>query len=375
MAPPNLALPAISLLFTSFCCAAPDTAWSGALETIKCIRAQGQGNDLAKPAWKLLAAGPSSSIPALLEAMDGANDYSANWLRSAVETISQRDVTRGGKLPLDELEKHLLDVRHTPRARRMAYELISKTDASRARKLLPGFLNDPGSELRREAVQQVVEEALKTRSNGDKAAAIAGFQRALGFARDVDQIEGIAKQLTELGQKVDLQKTFGWVTKWALIAPFDNVGGAGFERVFPPELKIDLTGEFDGKANRVRWLDYETRSEYGMVDFNKTFTALKGAAGYAYAEFVSPVARDLEIRLGCKTGWKVWLNGRYLFGRDEYHRGVEIDQYRMPVQLDAGINRILVKNCQNEQTENWASEWEFQLRITDSLGTPIVSAR
>ncbi len=307
--------------------------------------------------------------------MDGANDYAANWLRSAVETISQRAVARGEKLPIDALEKHLLDVRHAPRARRMAYELIAQADPSRARRLLPGFLNDPGSELRREAVQQVVAEALKIRSSGDKAAAVAGFQRALGFARDVDQIETIAKQLTELEQKVDLQQTFGWVTKWKLIAPFDNVGGAGFAKAFPPEQKVDLTGEFDGKAGRIRWQDYETLSEYGKVDFNKTFTALKGAAGYAYAEFVSPTARDAEIRLGCKTGWKVWLNGRYLFSRDEYHRGVEIDQYRMPVRLEAGINRILVKNCQNEQTETWASEWEFQLRITDALGTPIASAR
>ncbi len=375
MASRILAFLAFTRLNSILCVAAPDAEWSRALETITSIRAEGKGNDLAKPAWKLLSAGPASSIPALLEAMDGANDYSANWLRSAVETIAQRSVAMGEKLPLDALEKHLLDLRHSPRARRMAYEIIDQADANRARKLLPGFLNDPGSELRREAVQQVVSEALKIRSADDKRVAVAEFQRALGFARDVDQIETIAKQLTELGQKVDLQQTFGWVTRWKLIAPFDNVGGAGFARVFPPEEKIDLTGEFEGKAGRIRWQNYETLSEYGKVDFNKTFTALKGAAGYAYAEFVSPTARDAEIRLGCKTGWKVWLNGRYLFSRDEYHRGVEIDQYRMPVRLEAGINRILVKNCQNEQTETWASEWEFQLRITDALGTPIASAR
>jgi len=36
-----------------------------------------------------------------------------------------------------------------------------------------------------------------------------------------------------------------------------------------------------------------------------------------------------------------------------------------------GRNTILVKVCQNEQTEDWTKEWEFQLRVTDDLGTPI----
>src|SRR6185436_3406270 len=92
-------------------------------------------------------------------------------------------------------------------------------------------------------------------------------------------------------------------------------------------------------------------------------------------DFVSERAQPVELRLGGKNSWKVWLNGKYLFGRDEYHLNEEIDQYRMPVQLEAGRNTILVKVCQNAQTEDWAEEWEFQLRVTDSLGTPILPAK
>ena len=68
-------------------------------------------------------------------------------------------------------------------------------------------------------------------------------------------------------------------------------------------------------------------------------------------------------------------NGKFLFGRDEYHRGAEIDQYRLAGELKKGRNTILVKLCQNEQKEEWTKEWEFQLRITDALGTPIASAK
>jgi hypothetical protein len=44
----------------------------------------------------------------------------------------------------------------------------------------------------------------------------------------------------------------------------------------------------------------------------------------------------------------------------------------MPAQLQPGHNTILVKVCQNEETEEWTNEWDFQLRITDSLVKPIL---
>ncbi len=125
----------------------------------------------------------------------------------------------------------------------------------------------------------------------------------------------------------------------------------------------------------MKWVPYETRSEYGLVDFNQAISSLKGAVGYATSEFWSDSARPAQVRLGCKNGWKVWVNGTLVFGRDEYHRSAEIDQYRMPVSLRAGRNLILVKCAQNEQTQDWAKEWEFQLRVTDEQGTPIVSTR
>jgi hypothetical protein len=64
-----------------------------------------------------------------------------------------------------------------------------------------------------------------------------------------------------------------------------------------------------------------------------------------------------------------------VFGRDEYHRGREIDQYTMPVRLKAGKNTLLVKVCQNEQRESWTQEWDFQIRVCDPTGTAIHSSK
>ena len=37
-------------------------------------------------------------------------------------------------------------------------------------------------------------------------------------------------------------------------------------------------------------------------------------------------------------------------------------------------NTILVKVCQNEQTEEWAQRWQIQLRVCDATGTAVLSA-
>jgi hypothetical protein len=34
---------------------------------------------------------------------------------------------------------------------------------------------------------------------------------------------------------------------------------------------------------------------------------------------------------------------------------------------------ILVKCLQNEQTEDWAQNWDFQLRVCDATGTAVLS--
>ena len=347
---------------------------ASSVERLKAVGPEGQGNAAAQAAWNEVAKAKASQIPELLVAMDGANDYALNWMRAAIETAVQRESAAGAKLSLKSLEVLLRDTRHHARGRRLAFELIQKLDASRAQAMLPEFLQDPGSELRREAVAQLMTRAVG-QTNTAKATAVTMYRQALGFSREADQIEDIAKRLLDLGDKVDLAKTFGWVSKWQLIGPFDNAGEVGFAKVYPPEERLDLTAELAGKSGSVKWFPYETRSEYGLVDFNQAISSLKGAAGYATAEFWSDSVRTAQVRLGCKNGWKIWVNGTLVFGRDEYHRSAEIDQYRMPVSLKAGKNILLVKCTQNEQTQDWAKEWEFQLRVTDEQGTPIVSTR
>ena len=363
----------VACLCLRLCSAAPSDV-ADAVKAVRAVGAEGRGNAAASAAWKQLAAADPGQLTAILGGMDGANDLVANWFRAAVDTIASRELGAGKKLPVDALLAFLRDTNHSPRARRLAFELVARVQPDTAEKLLPGMLNDPSLELRRDAVDRVMAGAARSLEAGNKPEAIQRYREALRFARDVDQVQGLARKLRELGEAVDVQKLFGFVAQWKIIGPFDNTDGKGFAAVFPPEKQLDFAAEYDGKSGRVRWTDHVTKDEFGMVDINGICEPLKGVTAYACAGFVSDKEQPVELRLGCKNAWKVWLNGRLLFEREEYHRGMQIDQYRLAARLLPGRNTILVKLCQNELVEKWTVEWQFQLRVCDHLGAAILPA-
>ncbi|MCX6901775.1 MAG: hypothetical protein NT105_24100 [Verrucomicrobia bacterium] len=353
-------------------CSASPSDLADAIKTVRAVGAEGRGNAEASAAWKKLAASDLSQLTTILSGMDGTDDLIANWLRAAVDTIVSRETVAGKKLPAGDLLAFVRDTNHHPRARRLAFELVARIQPNTTDKLLSGMLDDPSLELRRDAVDRVIADATRAFDAGKKPEAIQRYQQALQKARDVDQIQSVARKLRELGETVDLPKLFGFLTQWKVIGPFDNADGKGFATVFSPEKKIDFAAEYDGKSGKVRWSDYVTKNEFGMVDINTIYEPLKSVTAYAYTEFVSDKARPAELRLGCKNAWKVWLNGKLLWEREEYHRGMQIDQYRLTGRLQPGRNTILVKACQNELVEKWTVEWQFQLRVCDHLGTAIL---
>jgi hypothetical protein len=349
--------------------------WTSPLDQLRKVGPEGAGNTEAAAAWNALTAlGPEMLVP-VLTAMEGASPLARNWMRTAVETVFDRALAAKTAVPGEAIEAFVLDREHEPNARRLAFELYARLAPEKAAALVPGFADDPSPALRRDAVAKLLEEGKAQLESGDQAKSLATLTAALDAAREVDQIDAVTKLLREkLAQKVDLPKHFGFLSHWHLIAPFDNTGRAGFDRVFSPEQTIALDAEYPGKDGKpVKWQAYATPDDYGKVDFNQPFGPIKEVAGYAYTEFQAAEARDAQIRLGCKNAWKVWFNGELLFGRDEYHRGQRIDQYSLPVKLKPGKNTILVKACQNEQTQDWTVQWEFQLRVCDATGTAILA--
>jgi hypothetical protein len=105
-----------------------------------------------------------------------------------------------------------------------------------------------------------------------------------------------------------------------------------------------------------------------VVNLNKALGKQKGTVAYAYTIIDSPQEQQVEVRAGCIVALKIFVNGKPVFAREEYHHGMALDQHIGRATLRKGRNEILIKVCQNEQTEDWAQEWQFQLRLCDELG-------
>jgi hypothetical protein len=343
------------------------------LKPLLAVGPGGVGNREAAVAWQQVAQSDASQLPVLLAALDQAGPLAANWIRTAIDAIAERQLQRGGKLPTAELERFLAETRHDPRARRLAYEWLVRVDPTAPDRIIPTMLNDPSVEMRRDAVERLIEQGTRlAETQKDQAAAV--YKQALSASRDLDQIRLLAERLRRLGQQVDLPRHFGFILQWKTVGPFDNTGEKGFAVVYPPEKGIDLSAACPGKHGSVKWGDSISKDDYGHIDLNKALGEEKEVVGYAASEFVAEKPQDVEFRLASFNAVKLWLNGKLIDEHDVYHGGSQMDQYVSRTTLSPGRNTILVKVCQNAQTQDWAKVWGFQLRVCDPMGGAVLSA-
>lgn len=353
-----------------------------ALQAVTAVGPRGEGHDAATAAVQRLEQADADDLTRILAAMDGVNPLAVNWLRGAFESVADRVLSASGRLPVDQLEAFLADISHNPRARRLAYEWIIKAEPEAADRIIPEMLNDPSAEMRRDAVARLITQGEQQETDGQQEAARQTYEAAMQGAVDGDQVETLAKSLDKLGASVDLVDHFGLLTQWKVIGPFDNRGGIGFAAVYPPEQELDFDAEYEGQLGPVSWEgikaptppDVYDVGKVGRVDLAELTAPHKGAVTYTATEFVSPDAGPVEFRIGTPNAWKLWVNGEQVFGQEEYHRGMFFDQYIVRAELKEGENTILLKVCQNEQTEDWAQDWVFQLRICDLTGRALNSA-
>jgi hypothetical protein len=354
----------LSITFLSPRVASADV--SSLLIRIKTVGREGQGNVEAIKAWQELVKQGPAALPAVLTGMNDADPTALNWLRAAVETIADQAISTKQPLPADQLELFVKDTKHSGASRRLAYEVLQRIDPSASTRLIPGMLNDPSQELRRDAVELAIKEA---GALTDPAATTSALQKAFAAARDRDQVDAIAERLKKLGVEVDLAKHFGFVRQWMLVTPFDNRGGVGFAAIYPPEKGVDLSISYDGKeGTKAAWKESVSTDPYGWVDLNKVIGPLKGTVAYAYTVIDSPTEQAVQVRAGSPNALKMFLNGKQIFFREEYHHGSRTDTHVGKGVLKPGRNELMLKVCQNEQTESWAQEWKFQLRICDDIG-------
>jgi hypothetical protein len=340
------------------------------VDAIRQVGREGAGFDPARAAASRLRQLPVGQVSVLLDAMEDVNPIAENWLRGLVFDV----VRNAPQVPLQTLCEYSMDLSRNSTGRGMAMELVRRESPSDAERLIAKCLNDPSLPLREMAVQQQIEKAERLQKE-DRIAAEALYRGALIAARHPQQVADLVKTLRDLGaEDVNTATAFAMICEWKSLAPLNNVAGVGFDTEYPPEKEFRLTSSvnldasYDGKNGVIQWRTIEASADQGEVDLAAAYDKEKGAVAYLFAEFRSSQARQAQARLGCINANKVWINGNLIMANEVYHSGSMIDQYIGNFQLKKGINRLLLKICQNEQEESWAQEWQFQFRITDLTG-------
>jgi hypothetical protein len=361
------------LLVATFAVTANDIDLARAIAAVRTVGPNAQGAGMAAAAWKRLAAATPADLPALLAGMDGASPLARNWIRAAIDPVLDRAAVDKKPLPAAELEAFLRDTKHDPTARRFAYELVLKADPTAADRLLPGMLDDPSRELRRDSVARILVEAGKLAKENKLAEAEAQFRRALAAARDFDQLNAIIRDLGALGQKVSLANHVGFLRSWKVIGPFPNPDEKGIDTAYPPEQRLDFAGEYEGANGKVRWKEFTPTKDTGVIDLNEAVGDNPTAVAYVATEFRSKDARDAEVRLGSFVGFKLWVNGELALVRGDAYTGYRPDHYVATVKLKPGVNTILVKFAQEPPPPQLPrpNHWRFMLRVCDAGGAAI----
>jgi hypothetical protein len=215
----------------------------------------------------------------------------------------------------------------------------------------------------------------------DKTAAAAAYRTAFAATRDLQQARLAATRLKAHGVEVSVADHMGFLRDWYCIGPFDAKGMKGFATVYPPEVgEVDLAAAYDGKDGRVRWKRYQVRepppnageAHVALVNLLEPLGGAADAVAYAYTAVEVAAPAKVEFRGAADDNFTVWVNGKRAFGFEEYRNGVRLDRHRFAVQLQHGVNTILVKVCQApSDASNTEPNWEFLLRLVDGSGKGI----
>jgi hypothetical protein len=339
-----------------------------ALATLKGVTKEGAANDAAAPAWKTVVDAGAPALLPTLRAIDDANPVAANWLLSAAGAIAEKHRRAKGTFS-PELDTVALDAKYAPSARRFAYELAVLQTPALANTLLPKLLDSPEPNLRREAIAYALKLVPLTAS-GSGEAEKAALRRLFRYTREKEQAEEIAKQLDAYQASVSVTEHFAFLTHFRVVGPFHSEKGKALTLTYPPET-APTAAEYEGKDGKVTWVAQATTNKYGQLDLNDKVGRLKNACAYARATVHADKATPAEIRVGSPNAVAIYLNGKKLFGREEYHHGDQLDYHVGKGVLTAGENTVVVKVCQNNQTDSWAQRWQFQARVCDATGGPI----
>jgi len=164
---------------------------------------------------------------------------------------------------------------------------------------------------------------------------------------------------------------FTSVARWLVLGPFDNKGDGTVDTVQEPETEPFLAEkEYAGHGGRK--ICWELRDRHpDKAPMTPAVVPLSGnnnAAYYALTWIESPEERDVVLAIGSDDGVVVWFNNERVHAK-LVHRGHVPKQDRVPVRLQKGMNKLMLK-----VTQAWGP-WQFSVYVLDEHGNEVTGLR
>ncbi len=205
---------------------------------------------------------------------------------------------------------------------------------------------------------------------GEQAAAAAFLDRLIATHPSPDvRADATRRRVSllqargQLDEATRLGATLNFIDAWMLLGAFDNDQGRGFIAEHPPEAEIDLDAEYRGLLRPIRWRRAGLFDRTGLVRVGDQVSPNVWGVAYLLTHVHTDAPRDVQLRLTSPSGVRTWLNEVLVVDQERLSRSAT-DNLVMPVHLEAGWNRILIKTAHDDQ-----GPWRFGARITQLDGS------
>ncbi len=148
----------------------------------------------------------------------------------------------------------------------------------------------------------------------------------------------------------------------SVVGAWSNEEGRAFKLPHPPEQRIEPEGRYDGALVGVGWREPPTSTFGPDLEMSGLFAPDQWALAYAAASFKLPIAGRYMLRLDSSVPVRVWVNDQLIFEIKRV-QGFLFDQFILPVELMAGVNRVLIKSAQDQ------GPWRLSARISRPDGS------
>lgn len=144
----------------------------------------------------------------------------------------------------------------------------------------------------------------------------------------------------------EVRDGLGFVNDWYVVGGFDNEGKSGCDTNFGPEnAALDVSATYPAKSREVTWRKLTVAPTDGYVDLAVAVRPNREAVAYALTWLEAREETRVALDVGTSGAFRLWVNGQPAATENHYNLP-RPDQSRVAVKLRKGLNRVLVKVCQ-----------------------------